>query len=468
MNQDIFEQDLINILGGDLEESRMIDDKMEEAYIKIRQMKGSSKKGRKKGKTKILRRVMTGISTVAAAVIVAFTFCAVNPALAEKLPFIGDMFTRVQDVFPFGQVPKEEATPLYSGASLENGGQDTGDDTGNASGAEEESPYRQKVGGLTITLTDIYASNQAIFVGVCVENEQEFPEMATFGENEQQTLQVETAESYSFRDDKKEGCLRNIEGKFEDSHTFIGIMRIDYSEINVDSRRYEEMVKEAEANNEPLPVVDAEVYDKWFDEYEIPETFGMDLQIKTVIGYLADPVEPAERGVEIKSQEELEQMSDEEWEAYMKSLPAEWDEFPNSYENWFEEGSWEYSLTVNKSAANVKTIAIDEVNEEGIGMESIELSPVEMTLNPIEPAGRMTFAVALDANGEKIDFGSSNAYELAISGHDISTVYIYIFDYDEYMDDIKGYFFGKDTGGRNVQEILEERALFKTTVNTEQ
>lgn len=468
MNQDIFERDLINILGGDLEESRVIDDKMEEAYIKIRQMKGSSNKGGKKGKTKILRRVMTGISTVAAAVVVAFTFCAVNPALAEKLPFIGDLFTRVQDAFPFGQVPQEEATSLYSGASLENGGQGAGGNTGYASGVEEESPYRQRVGDLTITLTDIYASNQAIFVGVCVENEQEFPKLAGFGENEQQTLQVETAESYSFRDDKKEGCLRNIEGKFEDSHTFIGIMRIDYSEINVDSRRYQEMVKEAEANNEPLPVVDSEVYDKWFDEYEIPETFGMDLQIKTVIGYLADPVEPAERGVEIKSQEELEQMSDEEWEAYMKSLPAEWDEFPNSYENWFEEGSWEYSLTVTRSTANVKTIAINEVNEEGIGMESIELSPVEMTLNPIEPAGRMTFAVALDANGEKIDFGSSNAYELAIFGHDISTVYIYIFDYDEYMDDIKGYFFGKDTGGRSVREILEERALFKTTVNTEQ
>lgn len=29
MNQDIFEQDLINILGRNLEESRMIDDKME-------------------------------------------------------------------------------------------------------------------------------------------------------------------------------------------------------------------------------------------------------------------------------------------------------------------------------------------------------------------------------------------------------------------------------------------------------
>ncbi len=465
MNQDIFDQDLINILGRNLEESRMIDDKMEEAYARIRQMKGSRKKGGRKGKTRTLKRVMTGISTVAAAVVVAFTFCAVNPALAEKIPFIGDLFTRVQDVFPFGQVPQEEATSLYSGKSLENGGQDAG----NASGMEEESPYRQKVGDLTITLTDIYASNQAIFIGVCVENEQEFPKMAKmerFGENGPQILQVETVESYSFRDDKKEGCLRTVEGKFEDSHTFIGIMRIDYSDINVDSRRYEEMVKEAEANNEPLPVVDAEVYDKWFDKYEIPETFGMNLQINTVVGYLAEPIKPEEMGT--KSQEELEQMSDEEWEAYMKSLPAEWYAFPNSFENWFEEGSWEYALTVNQSDANVKTIAINEVNEEGIGMESIELSPVEMTLNPIEPADRMIFAVALDKNGEKIDFGSSNADELAISGHDISTVYIYIFDYDEYMDDIKGYFYGKDTGGRSVREILEERALFRTTVNTEQ
>ncbi len=462
MNQDIFEQDLINILGRNLEESRIIDDKMEEAYARIRQMKGSRKKGGRKGKTRTLKRVMTGISTVAAAVVVAFTFCAVNPALAEKIPFIGDLFTRVQDVFPFGQVPQEEATSLYSGESLENGGQDAG----NASGMEEESPYRQKVGDLTITLTDIYASNQAIFIGVCVENEQEFPKMERFGENGPQILQVETVESYSFRDDKKEGCLRTVEGKFEDSHTFIGIMRIDYSDINVDSRRYEEMVKEAEANNEPLPVVDAEVYDKWFDKYEIPETFGMNLQINTVVGYLAEPIKPEEMGT--KSQEELEQMSDEEWEAYMKSLPAEWYAFPNSFENWFEEGSWEYALTVNQSDANVKTIAINEVNEEGIGMESIELSPVEMTLNPIEPADRMIFAVALDKNGEKIDFGSSNADELAISGHDISTVYIYIFDYDEYMDDIKGYFYGKDTGGRSVREILEERALFRTTVNTEQ
>ncbi len=464
MSQNVFEQELINILGSDLEESQIIDDKMEAAYAKIREMKGKNEKTGKKGQIGLLRRIMLGISTVAAAVVVAFTFCAVNPALAEKIPFIGDLFTRVQDAFPFGQVPQEEVTPLYSGAVLEDGSQDAGDNAGYVSGGEEESPYRQKVGDLTITLTDIYASNQAIFVGVCVENEQEFPQLAGFGENEQQMLQVKTTESYSFRDDEIKLGFRNIEGKFEDSHTFIGIMRIDYSDINVDSRKYDKALEEAEASNEPLPVVDAEIYDKWFDEYEIPETFRMDLQINTVIGYLAEPTKPEG----MKSGEELEQMSDEEFSAYMNSLPVEWNRFPNSYENWFKEGSWKYTLTVNQSTANVKTIAINEINEEGIGMESIELSPVEMTLNPIQPADRLTFAIALDKNGEKIDFGSSNPYELAISRHDISTVYIYIFDYDEYMDDIKGYFFGKDAGGRSVREILEERALFKTTVNTEQ
>ena len=465
MDQSVFEQELMNVLGGDLEENRLIDEKMEAAYDKIRQMEKSRKKTGKKGGMGFLRKTLIGVSTVAAAVVVAFTFCAVNPALAKKLPFIGDLFTRVQDVFPFGQIPEEETASLYSGAVMEGsarnaeGGQE--ENAGAVFEAEEESPYRQKEGNVTITLTDIYASNQAIFVGVCVENEEEFPEFVTFGEKERQVMEAETLERYSFRDDEVMG-YRDIEGKFEDEHTFIGVMRIDYSDINVDGRRYDEAVERAEANQEPLPTIDLSNSDYWLDEYEIPETFGMDLQIHLIMGYLAETTKPEG----MKSSEELAQMSDEEWNEYMNSLPAEWTEIPNQYENWFQEGNWEYALTVEQSTKDVKTIVINEVNEEGIGMESIELSPVEMTLNPIEPADHLIFAIALDKNGEKIDIGSHNCDELAISGHDISTVYIYIFDYDEYMDDIKGYFFGKDTGGRSVREILEERALFKTTVNT--
>ncbi len=89
-----------------------------------------------------------------------------------------------------------------------------------------------------------------------------------------------------------------------------------------------------------------------------------------------------------------------------------------------------------------------------------------MTLNTIEPVGMMTFAAALDADGNKIESGGENAYELAIEGHDISKVFIYICDYDQYMDELKGYGVPGNGNSKSFQEVLEENALFKTVVLT--
>ena len=166
-----------------------------------------------------------------------------------------------------------------------------------------------------------------------------------------------------------------------------------------------------------------------------------------------------------KSQEEIARMTDEEWQAYMNSLPPqEWDAYPNKYENWWQEGNWSYDLTITKKDSASRVIEINQTNDQGIGIKSIELSAVEMTLNTIE--GDDTFAVALDADGNKIESGEGNAYELAIAGHDISKVYIYICDYDEYMDEIKGYGIPGAQRDRSFQEVLEERALFRTVVET--
>ncbi|MDE6364415.1 MAG: hypothetical protein K2L86_09170, partial [Lachnospiraceae bacterium] len=198
--------------------------------------------------------------------------------------------------------------------------------------------------------------------------------------------------------------------------------------------------------------------------YEVPETFAMKLDITNVVGTLGEPLPlPAIEGQ--KSQEEIARMTDEEWQEYMKKLPPqEWDEFPNKYENWWQEGSWSYDLTITKKDSASRVIEVNRINDAGIGVRSIELSSVEMTINTIENAD--TFAVALDADGNKIESGSSNAYELAITGHDISKVYIYICDYCEYMDEIKGYGIPGNQHDRSFQEVLEERALFKTVVET--
>lgn len=403
MKQKITELDIREILGKKPESSRVIDVRVEETYEMIRKMAEERKR-----KKKIWKKISVGIGSAAAILIIAFIFCVANPTLAAEIPIIGNLFEKVADVFPFGRLPKEDTTVLYE----ENKGE-----------TEQDTKYKKVSGDFTITLTEIYASNQALYVGVCVENKQEFPDLPEMGEEGIQMIRAYTIEKYSFRPDEIQGA-QDIEGKLLDAHTFVGIMRIDYSMINVDDSRYKVAVKEAEEKGEPIPEITAENMQLYLDEYEIGENFDMNLEICQL-------------------------------KCYVPEGNKEWD------------GSWTYELDIEKKDDEAKVIEIGEVNDLGIGIESVEISPVEMTLNTIDSNGVGTFAVALDANGEKLPVGSHNCDELSIKGHDVSTVSIYICDYDEYMDELRGYRNGDGTG-RTFQEILEERALYKTEVHVEE
>lgn len=126
-------------------------------------------------------------------------------------------------------------------------------------------------------------------------------------------------------------------------------------------------------------------------------------------------------------------------------------------------GCWSFpELTIVQSDRDVQVIEIDEVNEEGIGLESIEVSPVEITLHPTAPAERLIMALALDKNGKKLPYAGNNTNELSVSGYDISEITVYICDYDEYMDEIKGYALREDE--TKFREILSEKALYQKKI----
>lgn len=439
MQQNISEKELKNVLGAELDTSEIIELRISEAYERIR-----NTKDRPDNKNKyVLRKFVIGISSIAAAFLLMITFCVMNPALAKEIPILGGLFSRLSDIFSFGQIPEEDTVILFQEDVAE-------EKTGNTNA------YQKTSGNITITLTEEYATNQAVFIGVNVKNVQEFPKTVCCMDGTQR-ISAETVEYYSFRSDAVYSW-RQIEGKFTDAYTFDGILRIDYSDINKDDRKYQEAVKNAGENS--VPILTDENYDQYMEEYAIPETFSMKLDITQIVGDLEErlPVEGA------KSQEELGHMTDDEWEAYMKGLPQEYYQYPNKYENWWQEGNWSFELSIAQKDSASRIIEVNETNAAGIGIKSIELSSVEMTLNTIEDAD--TIAVVLDADGNKIDSGSTNAYELAIEGHDISKVYIYICDWDEYMDELKGYGIPGNHLGRSFQEVLEERALFKTVVNT--
>lgn len=420
MKKTYSDEDLRNILTASIQ-NETVDDRIVKILESIRQdAYRDSEKGRKsdkatdvverkKGKRNIRtgwRKVIYGAGTIAAAIFIALCVCVANPSLAANIPVLENIFARVQDVFRFGRLPEEETMKLQDQSQ-----------------------------GITITFTEYYASNQAIFFGVCIENDEKFPEFATMGGMNYQLIQVNTREEYSFRDTGISG-FRDIEGRLEDAYTFVGVMRVDYDSINVDTRKYDAACDEAEQNGEELPEINAENRDYYLDYYEVPEEFEMQMQIECLRGYCPDIIEE---------------------EPGSKYTVVNGTKF-------MLRGEWNYpAVKIHKSDRDVRTIQLDEVNEEGIGVEKIEISPVELTLHIVEPADRCLYGVVLDKNGEMLITGSSNANELTTAGRDISTVSIYICDYIEYMDEIKGY---EVEDYEKFRSMLEEKALFKTQVIT--
>ena len=408
MKKTYSEDDLRDILSVSIQ-NETVDSRITETLECIRQdAHKDSEKRRKRSKRTGWKKVIYGAGTIAAAVFIALCVCAANPSLAANIPVLGNIFARVQDVFRFGRLPEEETMKLY-------------DDI-----------YQAQSQGITITFTEYYASNQAVFVGVRIENDEEFPEFATMGDWNYQLIQVSTQEKYSFRDTGI-SYSRDIEGRLEDPYTFVGVMRIDYDSIIVDTSRYSAARDEAEKKGEEP----TELEDYYLDYYEVPEEFEMQMQIFRLRGYSHSiEVEPGSKYTVIGGTK------------------------------FMVTGKWNYpALKIQKSDKDVRTIQLDEVNEEGIGVEKIELSPVELTLHIVEPADCSLTGEVLDNKGKMLIGGgnsrSRNVYEWTTSGRDISTVSVYICDHDEYMDKIWG-----ETDDEKIQSLLEEIALFKTTVTT--
>lgn len=432
------DDDIKNILTVSIQ-NEVVDARIAETLKHIRQ---GAHKTNSKPKMRRWKKAVYGTGTVAAAMFAAICICAANPSLAANIPILGDIFAKVQDVFLFGKLPEEETRKLYEDRTGEeertNAGKDSETEAESASEPAKEAQdylYRSKSSGITITFTEYYASNQAIFFGVCVENDEKFPEFATMGDYDYQLVQVNTQEQYSFRDTQMSG-FRAIEGRLVDPYTFVGVMRVDYDTINVDSSKYDAACEEAEAKGEELPTINDETRDYYLGRYEVPETFEMQMEIVRLRGYCPEVLE-------IEEESKYTVVGGTSFQV---------------------RGDWRYpSVTIQQSSKDVRTIRVDAVNEQGIGVEKIEISPVELTLSIVEPVNSLLYGVVLDKEGKMLVNGSSNPYELTIAGRDISTVSIYICDYEEYMDEIKALDL---ESSEKLQNALEEKALFKIEVDT--
>lgn len=397
-----------------------------------------------------LKRAAMGCTAAAAAMAVFLGACYQNPVWASNLPLIGHIFERMEGKLSYGENYKDYAEPLESKAA---GDQDGGGQEGQAEGA-----FTKTVDGTTVTMSESYCSGSALYLSVLIESEEAFQD--TFkNESGQPSICIQTTENYSFNP-QEQNDLVYLEGEFLDDNTYTGVMRIDLNTKNTDATELEKKQAEAEAAGEVF-MVDAEVLKQYSTKLEIPEQFTLNLDISQIIGQLAEP-DVFDTGYTV---EELEAMSDEEWKQVMTEAENEggWNSFPNSHENWWMDGSWQFELDIKADHSKIQTAEVNQMNEEGAGIASVVKTPFELTVNELyEDESKRTdyFPVILDAQGRAMEVISGDVNTVPVKNYDVSTVYVYLCDYMEYMDELKGH---KQEDG--YKALIDEKAKFAAEVH---
>lgn len=421
----ISDQTLYEVLGAELKDSAVIDAKMQQAYEMIREKSRTKNSGtdngvtenkpartvkirkedttRRKNGNAAWRKVFIALGSMAAILCVTCIFCVMNPVMAREIPFLGSIFGKIADVYTFGKLPEEGTVNLFA-----------------------ENDLVSTDGGITISITEEYASNQALYIGIKVENEQVFPEMVATIDKGEQFIKARTLEDYSFNPGQRKD-RRYIEGKFVDEHTFIGSIRVDYDNFGW-------QVEEAE---------------------DIPESYTMELEIVEIASTLKDVEVPEEYDI---SDGEFEQMTEEEQTAYFNSLPKAW--YGIEYQSWHQAGKWHFTIPVSRTDENIRTIEVDQYNDAGVGVENIEISSMEMTVHTVIPDEASLYTVVFDANGGQIvNRNSSNAgFAMLTDGHDISTVFVYFCDLDSYFE-LEDASQGADLAEEEVEKIAQYKVI---------
>ena len=499
-------------------------------------------------------KIITGAAAAAA---VFSGVCIANPAWAAKIPVVGSVFQEIGDSLGFSGDFSGLAKPVTQ--STDDGQANTGTDAANTSGnkastdttgsadsaasadgtnsadstgtssdqktskedASGSNAFSKTADGVTVTLSEVYCNDAALYLSMLVESEDPFPDTATLQDSPETpfiSLGNESTVDVSYNSPFP---IFNsyLDGKMLDEHTYAGVLRIDLSDTTYDE---EGNAKYYDARNAFLEENGIELGAMTFDEaaaalgmtefsdgqiaaiggpdindylkeITVPETFTLDLKISKIIGDLpADqqsiPEIPqelvdefnakmAEHGLDeanyenfTEEEKEIErQLRNEQMNKYDEMYPGLHDE-GNPYSNWAFNGPWDFSsVQVTKDHTKTITKEVNLLDENGSGIQSVTRTPFELILNEVNPDVDY-FLVATDADGDLLPYGNfgGNTNTYAIQDRDVSKVDVYICDYVEYMDELKGYYWSDDYAEKKktktFKQFLDERALMHQEV----
>ena len=533
--------------SGNVEDTENMVRRLPEKSIEKPTEKSTGSSGKKslgtaKSHKKFKAVYKTALGLTAAAAVFS-TVCITNPAFAENIPLVGNVFKQLGNSLGFyGDYSKyaKQLTESAEGAqSADADGSQEGSSNSqnvqvedqnttenhNADKTKDDQSYSKTVDGTTVTLSEVYCNELAMYLSMTIHTEDKFPDTFITSEGKPNIkLSENSTVKYDYMDGKSNLFNAYLDGKMLDDNTYAGVLRIPVEDMTVDDAGWTKFyeVRNAffkekgidvdsedfsfdklaqtlgmdEYSDEKLPQVGGPAISDYVKDIKVPDRFTMELDLKDIVGTLPDDQDTtpdipqdlrdeynqkmAEHGISTddadyesltEEQKDLEhQFFTEMWNEYFERYP-EAIEGNNRYNSWTLKGDWKFNVDVEKNTSDTVKKDVNVVDENGDGVLSITKTPFEITMKIQDPEIKY-FAVMLDANGDIMPYGgvaNSNADTYAIQDRDISTVYIYLCDYYEYMDELKGYYWSDDyeekAKTRTFKQLLDERAVAGTEVH---
>ena len=503
---------------------------------------GKKSSGTAKSQKKFKAVYKTALGLTAAAAVFS-TVCITNPAFAENIPLVGNVFKQLGNSLGFyGDYSKyakqltdstEDTQPADSdgsqaGSSNSQNAQAEDQNTTenhNADKTKDNESYSKTVDGTTVTLSEVYCNEMALYLSMTIHTEDKFPDTFITSDGKPNIkLSENSTVKYDYMDGKSNLFNAYLDGKMLDDNTYAGVLRIPVEDMTVDDAGWTKFyeVRNAffkekgidvdsedfsfdklaqtlgmdEYSDAKLPQVGGPAISDYVKDIKVPDRFAMELDLKDIVGTLPEDQDTtpdipqdlwdeydqkmAEHGISTddadyesltEEQKDLEhQFFTEMWNEYFERYP-EANEGNNRYNSWTLKGEWKFNVDVEKNTSDTVKKDVNVVDENGDGVLSITKTPFEITMKIQDPEIKY-FAVMLDANGDIMPYGgvaNSNADTYAIQDRDVSTVYIYLCDYYEYMDELKGYYWSDDyeekAKTKTFKQLLDERAVAGTEVH---
>lgn len=503
---------------------------------------GKKSSGTVKSHKKFKAVYKTALGLTAAAAVFS-AVCITNPAFAENIPLVGNVFKQLGNSLGFygdySKYAKQLTDSTEDAQSADADGSQEGSSNSqnvkvedqnttenhNADKTKDDQSYSKTVDGTTVTLSEVYCNELAMYLSMTIHTEDKFPDTFITADGKPNIkLSENSTVKYDYMDGKSNLFNAYLDGKMLDDNTYAGVLRIPVEDMTVDDAGWTKFyeVRNAffkekgidvdsedfsfdklaqalgmdEYSDEKLPQVGGPAISDYVKDIKVPDRFTMELDLKDIVGALPEnqdttPDIPqdlrdeynqkmAEHGISTddadyesltEEQKDLEhQFFTEMWNEYFERYP-EANEGNNRYNSWTLKGDWKFSVDVEKNTSDTVEKDVNVVDENGDGVLSITKTPFEITMKMQDPETKYV-AVMLDANGDIMPYGgvaNGNADTYAIQDRDISTVYIYLCDYYEYMDELKGYYWSDDyeekAKTRTFKQLLDERAVAGTEVH---